>query len=295
MAPAGIEGVSFKSVVKRVSPPILIDAGRWAKHKLGSSMNGVPEWEYIPEGWSRASEERNIKGWNVPDVLEAYKTKWPEFVRSLEGTWPLGISHEADRVRVEDCSPHNTIMAYAYVLALASRNTRTVSILDWGGGIGHYYLIGKAVLPGVELAYHCRDLPILAEYGRSLFPEAHFYDDDSCLEQKYDLVVSSSSLQYAENWQDVLTGLAGATKGYLYVTRIPVVRSHPSFVVLQRPYGAGYGTEYLGWFLNRGELVERAADAGMKLIREFFVGERAEPRDAPDIGQYRGFLFEPAH
>ena len=257
-------------------------------------MNNPPEWEFVPEGWSEAAADRDIKGWNVPGVLEAYKTKWPEFVSSLQGTWPLGISHEAAKVRVENCSPHNTIMTYAYVLTLASRNKEKVSVLDWGGGIGHYYLIGKAVLPVVQLDYHCRDLPILVEYGRSLFPEAHFYDDDSCFQQNYDLVVSSSSLQYAENWRDALAAIAGAARGYLYVTRIPVVWSHPSFVVLQRPYAAGYGTEYLGWFFNRDELVQSASDVGMELIREFFVGEKAGPSGAPEIGQYRGFLFRQA-
>ena len=286
--------MELKTVAKRISPPIIVDGGLWVRRKLGGRLAESPEWEHVPEGWSRRSNDPNIKGWNVPSVLEAYKAKWPAFVDAVKGTGPLGISHEGSQIRSDDCSQHNIVMCYAYVLALASRNKERISMMDWGGGIGHYYLLGKAILDDEALTYHCRDLPILVDHGRSLFPEAYFYDDDSCLESRYDLVVSSSSLQYSEDWSDVLRRLIDATEHYLYVTRIPVLSNSPSFVVLQRAYKYGYDTEYLGWFFNRDELVQCASEAGMDLVREFDLGSTTHVQGAPEDGRQRGFLFQPA-
>lgn len=284
----------LKNLAKRLFPPILLDAGRWVRDQMHRSRLELPEWEYVPEGWERQKADPHIKGWNVTSVLEAYKARWPAFVKALEGNGPLGVSHEATTIASHNYSFHNTIMCYAYVLALAARSKEKVSILDWGGGIGHYYLISKAVLPEVEILYHCKDLPVLCAQGRELFPEAQFYEDDSYLERRYDLVLVSASLQYSEKWTHSLRQLASATGNYLYVTRLPVVLHHPSFVVLQRAHKYGYDTEYLGWFLNRDEFLECASDAGMKLNREFLIDERPIVYRAPEQGEYRGFLFQPS-
>jgi len=286
----------LKNIAKRTLPPILVDAGKWVRDKTCRSRLSLsePEWEYIPEGWERQRVDPHIKGWNVARVLEACKAKWPAFVKALEGNGPLGVSHEATTISTDNYSFHNTIMCYAYVLTLTARSKERVSILDWGGGIGHYYLISKAVLPGVEILYHCKDLPVLCAHGRKLFPEARFYEDESFLEQSYDLVLASASLHYSEKWSHRFRQLASVTKSQMYVTRLPVVFHSPSFVVLQRAYNFGYDTEYLGWFLNRDEFLQCASDAGMRLMREFLIDERPSfVYGAPELGEYRGFLFQP--
>jgi putative methyltransferase (TIGR04325 family) len=286
----------LKNIARRTLPPILLDAGRWMRKKMCTPKLGAPEleWEYVPEGWARGQIDPYIKGWNVASVLETYKAKWPAFVEACEGNGPLGISHEATEITTANYSFHNTIMCYAYVLALAAREKEKVSILDWGGGIGHYCLISKAVLPGVEILYHCKDVSVLCAYGRELFPEARFYEDESFLEQFYDLVLVSASLQYNEKWSHSLRQLASVTKGYMYVTRLPIVLHSSSFVVLQRAYNFGYDTEYLGWFLNRDEFLQCASGTGMKLLREFLIDEKpSSVYRAPEQGEYRGFLFQP--
>ena len=106
--------------------------------------------------------------------------------------------------------------------------------------------------------------------------------------------MGSSSLQYSERWRETLAGLAAATAGYLFVTRVPVALRSPSFVVLQRAQRHGYGTEYLGWVLNRGELLEAAAESGLELVRELLLEARFSAAGAPEdpVG-HRGFLFRP--
>ena len=228
-------------------------------------------------------------------MLEAYKRKWPAFVSALAGPGPLGVSHESAEPGTDDFWAHNTIVSYAYVLALTACDKHEVSVLDWGGGIGHYYVISKSVVPGVAIDYHCKDVPLLCAHGRSLFPEARFYDDESCLERRYDLVLASGSLQYSEDWRRTLEKLGAAAGTFLYVTRLPTVRESRSFVVLQRAYSYGYDTEYLGWALNREELLAAAGGFGLELAREFLLSDAPFVyAGAPEHADERGFLFRPS-
>ena len=283
--------------IKLLTPPLFVNLVRRTltvqRHPIvqGSAQTRVVEWEYIPEGWLYVRTHPEVKGWNVQDVLETYKRKWDKFVAMAQGTGPLGVAHESELVSNEDIFSHNTMMAFGYAIALAARHADALSVLDWGGGIGHYYVLAKSLLPKVTIDYHCKDMPLLAEYGAQLFPQAHFYDDESCLDRTYDFVMASSSLQFAEEWQRVLARLAEATKQFLYIANLPIVRQSPSFVIVQRPYNYGYNTEYLGWCLNQNELLTQAKSDGLELVREFIYGHKPIVKNAPAQNEYRGFLF----
>ena len=128
-----------------------------------------PEWEYVPEGF-----ERGAKGWDVQAISDAYREKWPSYLAAIEGPKPLGVYHEVvsgEAVTAEDHSAHNMLVSYGYVLALAARQREQISVLDWGGGIGHYLPLSRALLPGVEIDYHCKDVPVLASMGGSCSPK----------------------------------------------------------------------------------------------------------------------------
>jgi putative methyltransferase (TIGR04325 family) len=232
-----IQGMNCKEFVKLFIPPVAVRPFR----RLCAGIKGTgaaaspalrrPEWEYIPEGWAYARTHPEVNGWNVHGVPEIYKQKWSRFVAMVQGTGPLGVAHESDLATNADINSYNTVMAFAYALALAAHQKDTRSILDWGGGIGHYSLLAQALLPDVHIDYHCKDVPLLAEYGAKLFFDQHFYADESCLERTYDFVLASASLHYREDWQRVLAGLSKATGKYLYITRLPTVVQAPSYVL----------------------------------------------------------------
>lgn len=279
----------FRYIAKRIVPPIFIDIGKWAMRNI---LRKAPEWEYIPEGWAYAKTHREIKGWNVPEILEIYKRRWPRFVSLVEGTGLLSIAYESDLNTNADLNSHNTIMSFAYAITRAAHGLDSLRVLDWGGGIGHYNLLAKAVLPGIKIDYHCKDVPLLAEYGTQLFPEQHFYKDEKCLRQVYDFVMASTSLHYVEDWQGLLADLTQATKAYLYIAHLPIVSQASSFVFVQRPYAYGYNTEYLAWCLNRECFLRHAEAIGLKLVREFIYGYRPLIYKAPEQNEYRGYLFK---
>ncbi len=168
-------------------------------------------------------------------------------------------------------------------------------MLDYGGGLGQYAVLARAVSPELGLEYHCRDLPRLTEGGRSVLPDdAHYDNDAAAFGRKYDLVLASGSLFYVRDWRDTLQHLAAVTSDYLFVTRQPIVLRAASFVVLQRAHRHGYRTEYPGWFLNRQEFLGATRALGLELVREFLVLERPLVPKAPEQTEYRGFLFTSA-
>jgi putative methyltransferase (TIGR04325 family) len=281
--------MTIKQLIKRLAPPILVDAGRALRDRDGK--NHRPEWEYVPEGW-RVVDPR-IKGWNQATVVETLLRQWPEYVEALRGPAAIRGYYGVSTGPVSYVA-HNVFMTFGYVVALAASKREHLSILDWGGGLGHYYVLAKALLPEVTIDYSCRELPLICEAGRKLLPEVRFFDDDSCTAQKYDLVLASSVLQYREDWQSALAKMISVAD-YLYLTRLPVVEESPSFVGVQRSYANGYRTEYLGWFFNRRALLDCLEASSMHLIREFHIEPHPDVLNAPAPCNHRGFLARRGH
>jgi len=274
----------------RLLPPVLLDVAKLLPFRR--VLAGAPEWEYVPDGWLRTTEVG--EGWNDASVVETQKRKWPAFLDAASGTGPLAVAHEMPTPTTNDYIAHNTLMSFGYVLALTARRKDSISVLDWGSGVGHYYVLASNLLEGVSMHYHGKDVPALCRAGRELLPQVTFHEDDeSSLSRSYDLVFASGSLQYTEDWKSLVAKLARACNAYLYVTRLPTVFKMNSFVVLQRPWHAGYRTEYKGWFLNRDEFVTHAEGLGLNLVREFLVQEKPYVANAPEQCEYRGYLFRP--
>ncbi len=251
----------------------------------------VPEWEFVPEGWERAP---SVRSWDAAEVAQSYREKWPRFLRALEGPGPLGVSHEVPAgapIDRHDLLAQNAVLAYAFALGRASSQSRRLSVLDQGGALGHFYVLAKRLYPDVELDYHCRELSAVCAQGREVLPEVTFHDTDDCFERTYDMVIASNSLQYEEDWQRLLRKLANVSARWTFLTSVPVARQHSSFVVLQRAHRYGYATEYLGWVLNRDELLGTATDAGLELERELMLLPEFAVEGAPEAISHAGFLF----
>lgn len=267
-----------------LAPPVLLSAARRLRAR------GPAEWQYLGTDWPSADVESGT--WDDESVAVAYERRWPALTEALRGTRPLGISLEVPdawgrEIATDELGAHNLLMSYAAVLARASGGTQRMTLLDWGGGPGHYYLIAKALLPRLELDYCCKETPSVCDRARKLLGSVEFVSDDSCLERKYDLVMASSSVHYARDWQALVRRLASAAAPYLYIARVPFIRTGSGFTVLQRAHEYGYYTSYIGWVLNRDDLISCATAAGMTLVREFL----SVPEVPIAHAETGGFLF----
>jgi len=272
---------------KLMLPPIAADALRALLDYVRPAA-----MEYLPSGWPEAS-----RGWNVASIAKFHEQRWPDYLDSIKAISPLGIApsvmrKSTRRVDVWDIINHNNLVSFAYVLALASRRHERLSMLDWGGGIGHYCALSRVLVPDLILDYHCQDLPVFCEIGRKNLPQATFFDvPDACFQREYDLVFAGSSLWYARDWKALLRKLATSSRGYLFVTRMLFINKNVSFAAIQRPGAHAYDTEYPMWILNRQEFLAEAEANGMRPMREFLIGHGPRIHNAPEQGAFRGFLF----
>jgi putative methyltransferase (TIGR04325 family) len=178
-------------------------------------------------------------------------------------------------------------VTFGYVLARAAHGKTTLSLLDYGGGLGHYYRLARIFMPDVHIDFHCKEVQSIAKEGLALNPEIHWYSDDTFLRHDYDVVMINGSLQYVREWKDLLSRIASVTKEYLFLTRVPVVESANTYVAVQ----SVYGTRMLHCQFNRAELLETVTGTGLRTIREFVVGDRPYVKGAPEQPVLRGWLF----
>lgn len=275
--------VLLKEIAKLCLPPILVRCLQRLRRPASP-----PVLVYVPECWRILHSSRRPGDWNLESVVQAERAKWDTFCRLLQGTGPLGFSHESDDLTViRNLSFHNIHITYAYVLALVAHRKTCVSVLDWGGGLGHYYRLGKAVLPEITLDFHCKEVPLMAAEGLVLNPEVRWYTDESCLKRSYDLVMINGSLQYIEDWAGTLRQLARVVEGYLFLSRLPVVDRGGPHVAIQRVYQ----TEILHQQLDEQAVLQVIASEGLHLVREFVVGDRPHIQGAPAPCELRSWLF----
>jgi putative methyltransferase (TIGR04325 family) len=252
-------------------------------------VNKFVEWEYVPEGWDYPA-----RGWEEESVATANEKKWNQVKNRFETTRIFGYSHESPNASpCFDLAYHNMIMIFGYALARVSWKKDHISMLDWGGGLGQYYLIAKRLMPDIKIDYTCKETFEMCEIAKKIHTTGFFSDtSDFVLNQKYDFILASGSLHYEKDWKKLINGLARCTKGHLLVTYQPFIENKPSFVFIQRPYQYGYQTEYLGWCLNKTEFLDEASKAGLCCIQEFIIGYSPSIKGAPEQNQYMGFLFQ---
>lgn len=284
----------MKCFLVAVLPPCITSLLRWFRGMLSKPLSAEhveEEWAFNSEGWGE--EDDTIGGWERADAIAGVMEKnWTPFVESIQAPNSLLRSNEAVADSGEDIGFHNTVMTFGYVVSRTLCKSSEISILDWGGGVGHYFLIGKSLFPESKMAYTCVDTPVMCQLGKHRLPSVRFLPNlDNIADERYDLVMASSSLHYVQDWREVFRGLAKMSCHYVYITRTPFVKKHPSFVVVQRPYQYGYETEYKGWCINTSEFLRIAKDLGLILEREFLVAECIDFSGIPEKAEYRGFLF----
>ncbi len=260
-------------------PPIIVRVAE----RLGSS-----DWEYVADHWPK--DDQRSFGWDDSSVVENMRENWPAYSKAVGGTAPLAFWPWF--TAAPDMHAHNVLMTWGYVLARAAWGKTRLAVLDWGGAVGNYAAVGKALLPDVELEFTIKERPALCEAGRKLLPEVTFTSsDDECFSRRYDLVIASNSLQYAEDWGCMTNRLADAASSFLFITNLPVLRKSNSFVAIQRPQRYGLKADYISWVLNCDEFLEHAKSSGFILEREFLTTGNIHYRKAREPSENRGFLF----
>lgn len=296
LATSRIRTVRLRPLARRVIPPLLIDALRAWRRRL---LRQPAEWEFVGPTWP-ADSQAAARAWNDPSIVRRYEQVWHRYRAAAESTQPLCVTpelvpdHDLTRNLYDehDILFHNTIMTFAYAIARAAHLKREVRVLDWGGALGHYALLARSLFPDVTFDYHCKEVPEIAEAGRRVSTAVTFHQEDDILDQTFDLIIASGSLQYAQHWDDLLGRFSRASQSYIFLNQVPIVVDHDSFVIVQRPYRYGYETEYISWCLRRSEMMRGFERLGLAVDREFVHGFKPPIAGSPSPVEYRGYLLK---
>lgn len=265
--------IEARALFKSIVPPLLWRAGSAIKRRWQRSPHGGA---YAPGGWDTPLPG----GARTEDYWTAFLAKdsvaCQAVMSRVKNGQPALIGGEYDFKHV----------TFAYALAVSAGENERVTVLDYGGSLGEYYWHGKVLAP-IELDYHCKELPAVAETGRRINPAVTWHSDDACLLQPYDLVMFASSLEYVKDWKQVVRAAAHAARRYLLLSDVPTVWTVPAFVATERRDAV----TNLHWQLNGHEVVAAVEATGLRLLRQFPMGPYPVIADAPEQPTSVGWLF----
>lgn len=268
--------MSATRIFKSIVPPLLWSIGSRFKRRV---MRSTTLLAYAPNGWSTP-----LPGGASSDAF------WAAAIAQEQAACEALIARiRAGEPMLDAVSGNDSKHAiFGYVLALATRHQHRLTVLDYGGNLGEYLWLGRALVPGVEFDYHCKELPQVADAGRRMTPAVTWHTDDRCFATAYDVVMFSSVIQCLPNWPEILRRAAQSTRRYLLLSDVATVVDVPAYIATHR---AG-GRTHLQMQMNRSEIIRTAERAGLRLVREFAMGAHPPIVNAPEQPTCVGWLFE---
>ena len=164
---------------------------------------------------------------------------------------------------------------------IAGMGSSRCSVLDIGGGGATTLLQVRASLPEVSLAWTVVEREAVCSAASRVVREPGLqFTSIIPTESSADIVYMGSSLQYFDNWQDILQSAAHAATRFVLLEDVPAV-SCASFAAAQRYYSGSIPT----WFISHDELMSQANRSGLKcVLRDRFR--------ASILGDWNGYPME---
>jgi putative methyltransferase (TIGR04325 family) len=166
----------------------------------------------------------------------------------------------------------------------ASRPGSHVRVLDFGGAFGHYFHVATSAFPNVSWEWTVVEtltmvtLAARTEVGQSIRWTS---DLDSALDERWDFVLASGSLQYVPDPIRVLTKL-GRMAPYVLLTRLPLWPIDHHLPAIQRLSRRDRAGAYPTWVFSEDVFLEEIGAIGEVVLR-FDV-----PEDTARIAGHRG-------
>ncbi len=171
--------------------------------------------------WSEAV--LNSKGYTdeslVADLIEQFKTNALERRGGLSGNPTIFLTQR------------QTHLLLAFLKLLDSKEVYSVG--DFGGGNGYMCDFLRTTNPNTKIIYDVYETTEIAE-GYTKFIkelEINFLDAKNWGKKNYDMVIISGTLQYIENWEEILAVSSQITKNILLM-RLPLTdaKDHKYFI-----------------------------------------------------------------
>jgi putative methyltransferase (TIGR04325 family) len=191
------------------------------------------------------------------DDLEAVNS-WSEAVLNSKGYTDESLITDLIgqfKANALDRFSHNPIVyltqrqSHLLLAFLKLLNSKEVySIGDFGGGNGYMCDFLRTTNPNTKIIYDVYETADIAEgyanFGKEL--EINFIDAKNWGKKNYDMVIISCTLQYIENWEEILTVSSQITKNVLLM-RLPLTDAEDHKFFIQHNNSGIYNLSRAKW------------------------------------------------
>ena len=241
--------MDIKQLAKRWLPPILVDWYRAFRH-------GKQYKTHIWEGVYQNYRDVPVAGAGYAgDRLTQETLIYTRFV--------LAASQQRRFVPTEVIGQH---VFLPMLVSILGHDHDTVSILDFGGGMGVDYIHLISSVPHAKhIDYHIVENRSVCEAGSRLFENGsrvHFYPSLPTGLAKVDIVYICTALQYVENYASLLKALSDYHPEYFLFVKL-AAGDIPTYATIQRNLP---GTTVGHWFINVREIESLMYANGYSLI-----------------------------
>lgn len=213
--------------------------------------------------------------------------------RVLKSTLRVARGEAAfERDSVSFATPEYAWPLLAALLWSAARNGGSLRVVDFGGSLGSAYFQHRRFLSSLrELRWRVVEQPHFVAAGVKFLQDEslrfHVNLQDACREDRSDVVLASSVLQYLPDPVRALNDLASIHAPLLVLDRTCFDREVGRAVLrVQRVPASIYEATYPCWFLDEAQIDRVACSHGYEVVAEFPALDRLDVR-----AEWKGKIF----
>ena len=182
-----------------------------------------------------------------------------ECLYSLEKNEPIPFFHKQRSVLL---SP---------IVAMMLNNQSQIDILDFGGGLGIGYMTLKESIVNArqKINYTILELPEICKQGKELHKDEINFLDNFPDTNEFQLIHSSSAIQYIEDWQNLIKKLCSYNAKYILMSDV-FAGDFETFVTLQNYYS----NKIPHWFFKFSDFIEIFNQNGYFLEMRTYVSAK---------------------
>jgi putative methyltransferase (TIGR04325 family) len=173
--------------------------------------------------------------------------------------------------------PYDQQLLSAFFIVSRALDKKEIKVLDLGGGFGgHYYQLTTAVGNKIKLKWDIVETTTLVKEARNidLSGDINFHDNiDLLVSNKYDLILTSGTLQYLENPEEMFSKLKDISHSFLIINRFPMIDEEQDRLTIQHVPKTYYPASFPSWFFSEGKWSDIFQEAHKINFRWFCMSE----------------------
>ena len=216
------------------------------------------------DSWETA--ERKSVGYESVDVLSPLLQGTTETRVNLADSTSVTSRYQQVATAMFFCLSENRL-----------RGEKPLRVLDFGGGGGDYFYQFQKFVPNIIFDWTVVETPALAEAMQQKHggdsKKIRWVDSIEMTEDKYELVLCSSVLQYLEKPFEILEALVKKSE-FVIINRIPLTNSSRNFVALQRVLTKKKRGSYPAHFFSENIFLEKLSEYGSIPMRWLVIEDQ---------------------